>query len=148
MRRIVSMLIATFSSFLLAATVVPAANAKPDTTITAPAAERTVDRTSASERGALPLHDVRWTRRGETQREGIFFTKGRVTTWKGKVVKLQSSRSRTGRWTTVKRDRTTKARGVWSIRFDGKIGRHYRVLIPKANWARATRVYVGKIVAQ
>ena len=144
MRRIVFTLIATFSSFLLTVTVAPAATAQQDTTII-------TDGTTAgvtSERAALPLHDVRWARRGETSREGIFFSRGKVVTWKGRDVKLQSARSRTGRWTTVKRDRTTADEGIWSFKFDGKVGRHYRVLIPKANWARATKVYVGKIVAE
>ena len=143
MRRIVFALIATFSAFLLAATTAPAATARQDTTITS---ERTAADTTAER--ALPLHDVRWARRGETRREGIFWSRGKVVSWKGKRVKLQSARNRAGRWTTVKTDTTTAAEGVWSFTFDGKTGRHYRVLIPKANWARATKVYVGKIVAQ
>lgn len=142
MPRIVFALIATFSAFLLAATIAPVATAQQDITVTS-------DRTAAdraSER-VLPLHDVRWARRGE-KREGIFFSKGKVVTWKGRIVRLQSARSRTGRWTTVKKDRTTASEGIWNFTFDGKTGRHYRVLIPKANWARATKVYVGKIVAE
>jgi len=141
MRRIVFALIATLSAFLLAATAAPVATAQQDITVTP-------DRTAANpttER-VLPLHDVRWARRGE-RREGIFFSKGKVVTWKGKKVKLQSARNRNGRWTTVKSDKTTASEGVWDLSFNGKTGRHYRVLIPKANWARATKVYVGKIVA-
>jgi hypothetical protein len=143
MRRIVFALIATFSAFLLAATVVPAATAQQDTTITADRA--TAD--TASERGALPFHDVRWARRGETSREGIFFSRGKVVTWKGRLVKLQTKRGDNA-WHAIKKDRTTAAQGVWSFRFNGRIGNSYRVLIPECNWARATPVFIGKIVRE
>jgi hypothetical protein len=63
-------------------------------------------------------------------------------------VTLQSARRRGGNWSAVKSDRTTADQGVWGINFHGEVGHHYRVLIPKANWARATKIYVGRIVAE
>lgn len=140
MRRMIFALIAMFSAFLLAASVASAATGQQqDTTITA---DQTTARTT-SER-ALPYHDVRWNRRGETSREGIFWSRGKVVTWKGRTVKLQTKRGRQA-WHTIKKDRTTRSEGVWDFRFNGQIGNSYRVLIPKANWARATPVFVGKI---
>lgn len=141
MRRIVFTLIATFSAFLLAATVAPAATAQQDTTL---ATDRTVAGT-ATERG-LPLHDVRWQRAGETARDGVFFSRGKVVTYKGRVVKLQRAATRHGRYRTIKTDRTTASEGVWSVKFRGRIGTHWRILIPETNWARTTRVYIGRIV--
>ena len=100
---------------------------------------------SAVQGDPLPPHDVRWARRGQTG--DTFWTRGKVVTWKGRKVTLQSARHRAGHWTNVKSDRTTAAQGVWRINFHGDVGFHYRVLIPKAKWARATKVYVGRIVA-
>lgn len=140
MRRTVIVLIAALSAMLLAGPSAPAAT--PRQSDAAIGGRTSVERAAED----LPLHDVRWARRGEV-REGVFFSSGKVVTWKGRRVLLQSARSRTGRWTTIKTDLTTASQGIWYLRFEGRIGRHYRVLIPEANWARATRVYVGKIVA-
>src|SRR5688500_9744594 len=111
MRRIVFALIATFSSFLLAGTVAPVATAQQDTTITP---DRNVAGTT-TERGRLPLHDVRWQRAGETARAGVFFSRGKVVTYKGRVVKLQRAATRFGHYRTIKSDRTTASEGVWSF---------------------------------
>jgi len=99
---------------------------------------------AAAPDGELPPHDVRWASRGRTGDK--FWTRGKVITWKNRKVTLQTARNRGGRWSTVKTDRTS-ARGVWRITFNGEVGHHYRVLIPEAGWATATKVYVGKIVA-
>ena len=137
MRRVLLGLIVVLSSLVVTLAVVPVATAQRDVSapvLAAPAGD------------PLPPHDVRWVRRGE--RGDKFWTKGKVVTWKNRLVTLQSARRRNGHWTAVKTDRTTADQGVWNITFDGEVGRFYRVLIPKANWARATKVYVGKIVTE
>ncbi len=148
MRRAIVTLIAGLSAFLLAAGLASPAIAQ-EKAITTP--ERTATERSevTTQRSApLPAHDVRWNRRGQTAREGVFWSRGKVVSWKGRTVKLQTAKNRNGKWTGVKTTKTSKRQGVWSFKFKGRIGRHYRVLIPKANWARATKVYVGKIVRQ
>ncbi|PWN01978.1 hypothetical protein DJ010_15690 [Nocardioides silvaticus] len=134
MRRILLALVVLVGPVLVGLPSAPAAAAHHPTTSAALA---------AAPGGELPPHDVRWASRGKTGDK--FWTRGRVVTWKNRAVTLQSARNRTSRWTAVKTGRTS-ARGVWRITFRGEVGRHYRVLIPAAGWAKATKIYVGKIV--
>lgn len=147
MKKVIVTLTATVSAFLLAVGLASPATAQERAVVTT---ERSATQRSevATQRAPLPPHDVRWNRRGETARDGVFWSRGKVASWKGRKVKLQSAKKRNGKWSTIKTTKTSKNQGIWKFKFKGKIGRHYRVLIPKANWARATKVYVGKIVRQ
>ncbi len=137
MRRLLLALVTMFSAALLTVTAAPAGA---DSITTA-------DRSGSSEaERALPPHDVRWATAGETSRYGIFYTRGRVETYKNRVVKLQKSATRTGGYRTVSTDRTTADKGIWSARFRGQVGTHWRVVVPATSWARATPVYLGRIV--
>ena len=140
MRRIVFALIATFSAFLLAAAVAPAATAQQETTIT-------TDRTSASitTEGALPAHDVRRLRAYEVRNTGKFRVAGKAVTYRGKPVVLKKSNSKVGGYRFVKQDRTSPE-GRFAMTFDGKVGTHFRIFLRATPRNRATTFYLGKIV--
>ncbi len=141
MRRIVFTLIATFSAFLLAATVAPVATAQQDITTT-------TDRTSAdrtSER-VLPFHDVRRLRAFEVGDRGKFRVVGKAITYRGKVVVLKKSNRKVGGYRFYKQERTGRDGGRFSINFDGKFGTHFRLFLKRTNGYRATTFYLGKIV--
>lgn len=79
---------------------------------------------------AKESHNLRYVKFEEVGTSNTFYTKGRVTTYRGKRVKLQRARKGSGNWRTIKQDRTNR-RGVWYMRFDGPPGTCYRVVIPR-----------------
>ena len=139
MRRIALALIATFSALLLAATVVPAHSHESGIDV------KGRDSVATERQRALPLHTIKRFNAGEIRNSGRFFVKGKATTYKGRVLKLQKANSRNGRYRTVKSERTRARDGFFRITFDGPVGSHWRVLIPRTNWARTTRAYIGRI---
>ena len=139
MPRILVALVAMISALLLSLTVAPA-HAKPtlDTSDQA-----TVERTSADR--ALPAHTFRRLRAGEVRNTGRFFVKGKVTTAKGKIVYLQKSNRKAAGYRTMKKDRARRSDGLFRMGFDGPVGSHWRILVKGTNWARTTKVYIGRI---
>ena len=142
MRRIVFALIATFSAFLLAATTAPVATAQQDTTVThRPDRRRHHDGAGSS---AAARRAVAAGGRDGARRRLLLPRQGRD---------LQGSCGQAAAGGDSRRplphdqegpDHASE--GVWSFKFRGRIGTHWRVLIPETNWARTTRVYIGRIV--
>lgn len=137
MRRFIIALVATFSAFLLSVSAAPA-NAD-DTGLT-----RDRVTTTTAER-ALPAHTIRRLRAGEVRNTGRFYVQGKVTTAKGRYVYLQKANRKAGPYRTVKKDRTRRSDGFFRMTFDGPVGSHWRILVKGTNWARATKVYIGRI---
>jgi hypothetical protein len=143
MRRIVFALIASFSAFLLAATVAPsapAATAQRDTTIST---ERTAAETASA--GRLPPHVVRRLKAFEIRQTSKFRVTGKAITYRGKPVVLKKSNRRVGGYRFVKQDRTD-AEGRFAMNFDGRVGTHFRIFLRATERNRATNYYIGRII--
>lgn len=145
MRRIVFALVATFSSFLLAATVAPAApaaTAQQDRTITDSTDRAGVATTTE---GRLPPHIIRRLRAFEIRDTGRFRVAGKAITYRGKPVVLKKSQRKVGGYRFVKQDRTD-SEGRFSMSFDGPVGTHFRLFLRETPRNRATTFYLGRIV--
>lgn len=107
-----------------------------------------VTTTSANAAPAKRPHVVKKLKAGEIRDSGRFFVRGKAVTYKNKVVKLQKSQSRNGRYRPFKGDRASKRTGVFRITFDGPVGTCYRVFIPSTRRFKAYKQFVGCIVRQ
>ncbi|WP_193609486.1 hypothetical protein [Nocardioides lijunqiniae] len=92
---------------------------------------------------AKPKHDVRISKAGKISRN-TFVVKGKVVTFRGKVI-LQKANRRGGPYKTYKKDRTSRT-GAFRMTFGGKIGTHFRIAVPSNKRYRNTNVYIGRIV--
>ncbi|MDZ5622749.1 hypothetical protein [Nocardioides bizhenqiangii] len=140
MRRMIFALIATFSAFLLAATVAPAATAQQDASIT-------TDRTSVSTAtvGERPPHVVRGLKAYEIRNTGRFRVVGKAITYRGKPVVLKKSNRKLTGYRFVKQDRTSPE-GRFAMNFDGPVGTHFRIFLKATPRNSATNFYLGRIV--
>lgn len=107
-------------------------------TTSAYAAEGTADR-------AKPRHVVSYLQSGETARDGVFFTKGRLTKAKGRAVYLQTRTAKKPTWRTVTGERSARSNGKFGFTFRGKCGAAYRLVIKEGVNYRRTEIRVGKV---
>jgi hypothetical protein len=94
---------------------------------------------------AKPAHiiPIRSIRTGKVS-GNKFFVRGKVTTYRGKVL-LQKANRKRGPYRTASTDRTSRT-GVFRLTFRGKIGNHIRIAVPGNRGHRATSLYIGRIV--
>ncbi|WP_134740124.1 hypothetical protein [Nocardioides sp. 503] len=92
---------------------------------------------------AKPKHNVVISKAGKISRN-TFVVKGKVSTFRGKVI-LQKANRRGGPYKTYKKDRTSRT-GAFRMTFGGKIGTHFRIAVPGNKRYRNTNVYIGRIV--
>lgn len=102
------------------------------------AAEGTADR-------AKPRHVISYLQSGETARDGVFYTKGRLTKAKGHAVYLQVRTAKKPKWRTVTGERSARSNGKFGFTFRGKCGAAYRLVIKESPSYRRTEQRVGKV---
>lgn len=109
--------------------------------------------TTATSAVELPCKEVEGKHRvcatgkeiGDTNK---FVAYGKVTTYKGRIIKLQRRACGTCAWKFYKETRTSEETGWFRTRiYPGKVGSKvcYRVVVPKTNKYELTRVVVGCI---
>lgn len=92
---------------------------------------------------AKPAHDITITKAGKISRNK-FVVKGKVTTFRGKVI-LQKANRKRGPYKKYATDRTSRT-GAFRMTFSGKIGTHFRIAVPGNKRYRNTNVYIGRII--
>ncbi len=96
---------------------------------------------------ARQAHKIIGLKAGEYGNTGKFFTKGQVTTYKNKFVKLQKKKCDKCTYKPVTQKKTSST-GKFLFNFDGPRGTCYRVLVPGTTQYKPAYRPVGCIVAQ
>lgn len=130
--RLGALLVALFTTLALTITLAPgSATAAPS-----PAAA-----------AAKPKHEFKTLDAGETAKEGRFYVKGQVVTYRKRVVVLQKQNKRGGSWRNFKSQKSNKW-GGFKFTFSGKIGNGFRLKLNGTPWRAKTLKMVGRIVPE
>lgn len=92
-----------------------------------------------------PPHEFKQLSAGETAKEGRFYVKGQVTSYRKRPVTLQKQYKKGTPWRNFKKVESNKW-GGFKFNFTGKIGNGFRVKLNGTPWRRATQRFVGRIV--
>lgn len=131
--RLGALLVALFTTLALTISLAPgSATAAPSPVAAAAAA-------------AKPKHEFKQFDAGETAKEGRFFVKGQVVTYRKRVVVLQKQNKRGGSWRNFKSQKSNKW-GGFKFTFGGKIGNGFRVKLNGTPWRAKTIRMAGRIV--
>lgn len=100
---------------------------------------------SVAEAATKPLHQVVAASSGETRTDGIFYTKGTVITGVGQRVYLQQRTRSNPSFRTVKSVRSNTTTGRFIIKFRGKCGAGYRIVVRETASRARTAIRIGRV---
>lgn len=127
--RIITAFVAAFTAAMLGLTMAPSQAA-----------------TGTADRAAAPQHQIPNLQAGEIRNTGRFYAKGNAVTYKGKKIILQRKNKGARSWSTVQKQRTDASTGRFKVKFRGKCGSKWRLVLKASGGYAKTNVKLGKII--